>query len=94
MISDQLWSSWFGRDPSVIGKSYFVSDSMKQVIGIMPPNAIRLSCMVLTAPQDAASEAMAEGDAGPTDQRVATAADAAAETGEPAEEDGVRIQDH
>jgi putative ABC transport system permease protein len=38
IISDQLWSSWFGRDPSVIGKSYFVSDSMKQVIGVMPPD--------------------------------------------------------
>jgi predicted permease len=37
VISDRLWSSWFGRDPSVIGKSYFVSDSMKVVIGIMPP---------------------------------------------------------
>ena len=36
-ISDQLWSSWFGRDPSVIGKWYFVSDSMKQVVGVMPP---------------------------------------------------------
>ena len=36
LISDQLWNSWFGRDPSVIGKSYFVSDSMKQVIGVMP----------------------------------------------------------
>ena len=37
LISDELWSSWFGRDPSVIGKSYFVSDTMKQVIGVMPP---------------------------------------------------------
>ncbi len=37
VISDQLWNSWFGRDPSVIGKSYFVSDGMKQVIGVMPP---------------------------------------------------------
>ena len=37
VISDQLWSSWFGRDPGVIGKSYFVSDGMKTVIGIMPP---------------------------------------------------------
>ena len=37
VISDQLWATWFGRDPSVIGKSYFVSDSMKRVIGIMPP---------------------------------------------------------
>ncbi len=37
VISDRLWASWFGRDPSVIGKSYFVSDGMKQVIGVMPP---------------------------------------------------------
>jgi predicted permease len=37
VISDQLWSSWFGRDPNVIGKSYFVSDRMKEVIGVMPP---------------------------------------------------------
>ena len=36
VISDQLWSTWFGRDPSVIGKSYFVSDSMKQIVGVMP----------------------------------------------------------
>ena len=37
VISDQLWSSWFGRDPSVIGKSYFVSDTIRQIIGVMPP---------------------------------------------------------
>jgi putative ABC transport system permease protein len=36
VISDQLWSSWFGRDRSVIGKWFFVSDSMKQIIGVMP----------------------------------------------------------
>ena len=36
VISDRLWRSWFGRDPSVIGKWYFVSDSMKQIIGVMP----------------------------------------------------------
>jgi putative ABC transport system permease protein len=37
VLSDRLWATWFGRDPSVIGKWYFVSDSMKQVIGVMPP---------------------------------------------------------
>jgi predicted permease len=37
VISDRLWSTWFARDPLVIGKSYFVSDSMKRVIGVMPP---------------------------------------------------------
>jgi putative ABC transport system permease protein len=36
LISEQLWTNWFGRDPSVIGKSYFVSDSMKTIIGVMP----------------------------------------------------------
>ena len=36
VISDRLWTTWFGRDPSVVGKSYFVSDTMKQVIGVMP----------------------------------------------------------
>jgi putative ABC transport system permease protein len=37
VISDRLWSTWFGRDSSVLGKWYFVSDSLKQVIGVMPP---------------------------------------------------------
>ena len=36
LISDQMWETWFARDPSVIGKFYFVSDSMKQVIGVLP----------------------------------------------------------
>jgi predicted permease len=36
LISDRLWSTWFGRDPAVIGKTYFVSGEMRQVIGIMP----------------------------------------------------------
>lgn len=36
MISDQLWSSWFGRDSAVIGKSFFAWDSTRQVIGVMP----------------------------------------------------------
>jgi putative ABC transport system permease protein len=37
LISDQLWSSWFGRDPAVIGKRYFVAGEMREIIGIMPP---------------------------------------------------------
>ncbi|HEX4683272.1 MAG TPA: ABC transporter permease [Gemmatimonadaceae bacterium] len=36
VLSDELWSTWFARNPSVIGKWFFVSDSMKQVIGVMP----------------------------------------------------------
>ena len=37
LISDKLWDTWFGRDSAVIGRSYFVSGEMRQVIGIMPP---------------------------------------------------------
>jgi predicted permease len=36
VISDQLWEKWFGRDSTIIGKWYFVSDSLKQIIGVMP----------------------------------------------------------
>jgi predicted permease len=37
LISDRLWDQWFGRDSAVIGRSYFVSDAMRTVIGVMPP---------------------------------------------------------
>jgi predicted permease len=37
LISDALWTNWFGRDPAVVGKTYYVSGEMRQVIGIMPP---------------------------------------------------------
>jgi putative ABC transport system permease protein len=37
LISDRAYTTWFSRDPSVIGKSYFVSDGMKTIIGVMPP---------------------------------------------------------
>ena len=37
VISDRLWSTWFGRNLAVIGKKYFVAGAMREVIGIMPP---------------------------------------------------------
>lgn len=37
LISHQLWTSWFGGDSAVIGRSYFISGEMRQVIGVMPP---------------------------------------------------------
>jgi putative ABC transport system permease protein len=37
LISDRLWSTWFGRDPAVVGKTYFISGEMREVIGVMPP---------------------------------------------------------
>jgi predicted permease len=38
VISDMLWDTWFARDSAVIGRSYFVSGQMRQVIGVMPPD--------------------------------------------------------
>ena len=40
VLSDQMWDNWFARDRSIIGKWYFVSDSMKQVIGVMPKDVV------------------------------------------------------
>jgi putative ABC transport system permease protein len=37
LISDRLWDQWFGRDSAVIGRSYYISGEMRQVIGVMPP---------------------------------------------------------
>ena len=37
VISDQLFRSWFGGDESVLGKTFFVSGAMREVIGVMPP---------------------------------------------------------
>jgi putative ABC transport system permease protein len=37
LISDQLWNSWFGRDPAVIGKTYYIAGQMREIIGAMPP---------------------------------------------------------
>ena len=38
VISYALWSSWFGRDSAVIGKSYYISGQMRTVIGVMGPD--------------------------------------------------------
>ena len=37
LISHQLWQGWFGGDSTVVGKSYFTSGEMRQIIGVMPP---------------------------------------------------------
>ncbi|HKV74810.1 MAG TPA: ABC transporter permease, partial [Gemmatimonadales bacterium] len=38
VISYVLWDTWFGKDPSVIGKSFEISGMSRQVIGIMGPD--------------------------------------------------------
>jgi putative ABC transport system permease protein len=38
VISHALWTSWFGSDPGVIGRSYQVSGDSRTVIGVMGPD--------------------------------------------------------
>jgi putative ABC transport system permease protein len=37
LLSDRLWSEWFGRDPGVIGRSVTIFGAPREVIGVMPP---------------------------------------------------------
>jgi predicted permease len=37
LISHGLWTTWFGADPSVIGRTYFIGGSDRTVIGVMGP---------------------------------------------------------
>ncbi|HYW33212.1 MAG TPA: ABC transporter permease, partial [Gemmatimonas sp.] len=37
VISHALWSSWFGRDSSVVGRTYSVSGQQRTVIAVMGP---------------------------------------------------------
>ncbi len=38
VISYALWTSWFGRDSSVIGRSYFMSGEQRTILGVMGPD--------------------------------------------------------
>ncbi len=37
VLSDSLWSSWFGRDPSVIGRTINASGKVRTIVGVMGP---------------------------------------------------------
>ncbi|HKS06342.1 MAG TPA: ABC transporter permease [Gemmatimonadaceae bacterium] len=37
VISYALWTTWFGNDSSVIGKSYYMSGADRMVVGVMGP---------------------------------------------------------
>ena len=37
VISHALWTTWFGADSSVIGRSYYMAGGTRTVIGVMPP---------------------------------------------------------
>ncbi|MEM8993718.1 MAG: ABC transporter permease [Acidobacteriota bacterium] len=36
VLSHALWSTWFGADPDVVGKTYSISGSERTVLGVMP----------------------------------------------------------
>ena len=38
LISNNLWVTWFGSDPEVIGRSYFIAGTQRTVIGVMGPD--------------------------------------------------------
>lgn len=40
LISDRLWAEWFGRDPNIVGRTFFTAGAMRQVIGVMPRDFI------------------------------------------------------
>ena len=37
VISDALWRSWFGADPSVVGRAYDVAGARRTIVGVMRP---------------------------------------------------------
>ena len=37
VLSHALWTTWFGSDSAVIGKAYYVSGTMRTIIGVMQP---------------------------------------------------------
>lgn len=38
LLSHHLWATWFGSDPEVLGRSVWMVDGPKEVIGVMPPD--------------------------------------------------------
>ncbi len=38
VISDRLWSDWFGRDPLVLGRTVQVFGEERPIVGVMPPD--------------------------------------------------------
>ncbi len=40
VISHALWTTWFGSDSSVIGRSFEISGAPRLVIGVMPPEFV------------------------------------------------------
>ncbi len=37
VISDALWRTWFGSDPSVVGRSYEMAGESRTIVGVMRP---------------------------------------------------------
>jgi putative ABC transport system permease protein len=51
LISHALWTSWFARDPEVVGRTYEFVDGPKEVIGVLGPDfALPTSATAAWAP--------------------------------------------
>lgn len=37
VISDELWRTWFGADPKVVGRTFYISGESREVIAVMGP---------------------------------------------------------
>jgi predicted permease len=37
VLSYGLWQSWFGGDPEVLGRAYFIAGSLRTVVGVLEP---------------------------------------------------------
>ncbi|MEP7010346.1 MAG: ABC transporter permease [Acidobacteriota bacterium] len=37
VISDELWRTWFGADPKVVGRTYDIAGERREVVGVMGP---------------------------------------------------------
>ncbi|MDZ7781107.1 MAG: ABC transporter permease [Gemmatimonadota bacterium] len=38
LLSHELWTTWFGADPAVIGRSHYFVNGPKEIIGVMGPD--------------------------------------------------------
>ncbi|MEE8148666.1 MAG: FtsX-like permease family protein, partial [Longimicrobiales bacterium] len=62
VISNDLWVTWFGSDPTVIGRSYEMIGEMRTIVGVMGPEfAFPAEGVVLWVPSDFLAEDITPG---------------------------------
>ncbi len=62
LISHDLWRTWFGSDPTVIGRSYEMMGEMRTIVGVMGPEfAFPREDVVLWVPREILAEDITPG---------------------------------